>query len=239
MRIAAGFTQQTVDQPLSLIGMPDPTFYARWVEDFMTYIAAAYTVTATGNGAVAATTGGAGGRVTFTTNSSTPASGDIVELQPPAASIVMSTYKKTFFAARFVSTTNNPVYQIGLIQKTATPATIADGMVATRASAAAAWVFSTYVGSAVTGTVTVTDAVSGYDCDISMTYNGRGEVLCYVGLALMGPIEDQNRETLGPQGRFTPTSITAVALAPTLAMQSGTAASTTAIFDFLYAGQER
>lgn len=244
MRVTAGFTQDAPFQPLGLIGQPDPFFYATFFDDFMSYLIGEYTVTVNTNGTVAAVAGGVNGRMLFTTNASTPLAADIAELQTIAATIVLSATKKTAFLCRMQAASSSaPVFQLGLIQSTATPATITDGMVATRAHSATGWVFSMYKGSAVVGTVTVPDTVSGYaadtDIDIGMVYNGRGDVLCYMGAGLIGQNLNQNTAVLGPVARFTPTSLPTVALAPTLAMQSGAAASTTATFDLLYAAQER
>lgn len=254
MRIPAGFTQDTSFQPLGMIGIPNPFFYAVYSDDFMYYNASEYTVTANTNGGVAQTTGGVGGRVTFTTNASTPLAADIVELQTVSATVLMASTKKTVWLARLqAASITAPVIQVGLIQETTTPATIVTGMVATRAHSATAWVFQMIVGSAVVGSATVTDAVSGYaantDIDLAMVYTGRGgaggagqtygDVLCYIGSNLVGQVLDQNRATLGPMARFNPTSIPAAVMAPTLAMQSGATASTTMIADFLFAAQER
>lgn len=254
MRIPAGFTQDTSFQPLGMLGVPNPFFYAKFADDFMHYNVDDYTVTANTNGGVAQTVGGVGGRITFTTNSSTPLAADITAVQSVSATVLMAATKKTAWLARIqAASITAPVLQIGLMQETVTPATIVTGMLATRAHSATAWVFQMVVGSTVVGSATVTDAVSGYaantDIDLAMVYTGRGgangagqtygDVLCYIGSNLVGQILDQNRATLGPMARFNPTSIPAAVMAPTLAMQSGAAASTTMIADFLFAAQER
>lgn len=244
MRVPSGFTQDNSFQPLGSVGQPNPFFYATFADDFMPYNASNYTVTANTNGGVAATTGGVGGRVTFTTNSSTPLAADIVELQTPTATIVMAAAKKTAVLFRMqAASTSAPVLQYGLMQETTTPATITDGLVATRAHSGTGWVFSVYVSSSVTGTVTVADTASGYtaatDIDIGMVYDGRGDVVIYMGSGLVGQVLNNNTATLGPIARFTPTSLPTAALSPTMAMQSGTTASTTMIVDFFYAAQER
>ena len=244
MRISSGFTQDMVFQPLGSIGQPNPFYYATFYDDFMSYASGAYTATINSNGTVAAVAGGVGGRLLFTTNASTPLAADINELQTVVATIVMAAAKKTAFLCRMQAASSSaPVFQLGLIQETVTPATITDGMVATRANSATAWVFKYYVGSALTGSVSVADSVSGYvaatDIDIGMVYDGHGDVLCYMGSGLVGQVQNQNTAVLGLVGRFTPTSISAVALSPTLAMQSGAGASTTATFDFIYSAQER
>lgn len=260
MRVPAGFTQDKPFQPLGLIGHPNPFYYSTFWDDFVGYVPGNYTVTATGNGTIAQTANGLGGRVTFTTNSSTPAATDIVMLQPGAAtqaSFKMSNFLKMAWLARINAANNNGAYQLGIMQKTTTPATITDGMVATRVTSGTGWVFSLYAGSSSVGSVTIADTLSGYaagsDMDIAMVYNGRaslpynvglsgtglGDVLVYMGSSLVGQVLNQNTAPLNPIGRFSPTSLPTVVLSPTLAMQSGTAASTTAIFDFIYGGLER
>jgi hypothetical protein len=254
MRITAGFTQDADFQPLGLIGTPDPFFYATFADDFMPYDANNYTVTVTGNGTVAGTTGGNGGRITLTTDSTTATAAAIAEIQLPTANVVMSATKKTAFLARLQSAQATiPAQQLGLMQETATPATITNGMVAFRAHAATGWTFAVYVSSTNVGSVVVTDTVSGWtantDMDIAMVYNGKsasgsgnavGDVLVYMGAGLVGQQLNQNTANLGPITRFTPTAIPTVAISLTAAIQSGTTTnSTTAIYDFIYAAQER
>jgi len=251
MRIPSGFTQDTNDQPLALIGQPNPFFYATTWDDFLPYDGDHYTVTVTGNGSVAAVQGGTGGRILFTTNSSTPLAADIAEIQSAAASYIMTGAKKTAFLARLqAASASAPVLQIGLIQETTTPATIVNGLVATRTNGGTAWTFQMIVAGSSVGSVVVADSVSGYtaatDIDIAMVYNARsvngaayGDVLCYLGAGLVGQVLNQNTGPTGPIARFTPTSLPTVALSPTLAMQSGAGASTTITADFFYAAQER
>ena len=128
MRITAGFTQDMNFQPLGVVGQPDPLFYSTFVDDFMNFEAADYTVTANTNGTAAAVAGD-GGQIVLTTNSSTPLATDIVSVQTPVANTTLSAKNKIAFGCRVkTSSAANAAFNVGLIQTTTTPFTVTDSI---------------------------------------------------------------------------------------------------------------
>ena len=239
MRIAAGFTQAQYFQTLRDIGQPDPTFYATAFDDFMSYVATPYTITATGNGAVARAAG-KGGLVTFTTNSSTPATTDIVSLQESVAPFALTLGQKFAFSTSFTGADlTNPALVLGCIQTTTTPFTITDGIWFSKASGSLALVLNSAISSVVTSVTTSFTFVNGAQCNLGFYLNPKGEIEAYANNSVGGQVIDQDRVALGPVGRLIPASLTTANLNPTLAVQSGTATSKVVTFDWFLAAMER
>ena len=248
MRIPAGFTQQANFQPLRNFGTPDPVFYADMADDFMFYQAGRYTVTATGNGTVAAANL-AGGVVTYTTNSSTPATTDIVSLQLNNAGTTFTAGMKTGFLCRvnLNADATNPAFLAGLIQKTTTPFTVTDGAYILKPSGSTTITAYVVVGSVVKASLAIPAATFAFATttwvDLALVYEGKDDLLIYAGTGLIGGVPDQNREPFGLVGRISGVAsgnmLTAAVLTPTVALQSGTATSKTAGLDFVRALAER
>lgn len=245
MRLAAGFTQQRVFQPFGLMGVPDPLWYIQNFDDFTHWVAGRYTLTNTGNGTIAGADGD-GGRVLFTTNSTTPAGTDISSLQSANAYLAMDSTKKFGCMARFqLADVTNPAVNVGLIQKTATPFTVVNGIYLNKPSASTVFTLNVVSASTVQASFAIPAAsftpVNATDFDIGFQYDGRSQLLIYAGTGLMGSQPDQDRANLGLVGRLDLSSLTlaATALCMTLAIQSGTASSKTMNADFLTAAKER
>ena len=240
MRIQAGFTQDASWQPLGLIGAPDPTFYATFFDDFMGYQAGRFTNTNTGNGSEAPANG-VGGRVLFTTNTSTPAAGDIASIQVDSACVQYSAAKKLAFLTRLqLADVTNSAMLAGVIQKTTTPFTVTDGIYFSKATGTTNLTVNVMASSVVIATTTLTGLLTNAtDVDLGFTYDGRGSLLIFAGAGLLGQKPNQNTATLGPVARLTPASFPTALLTPTLSLQSGTATSKTMNADLLYASVER
>lgn len=240
MRIPAGFTQNLPFQPLAKVGIPDPLWDAYYVDDFMGYVAGFYTVTATGNGTIAATSAnGTGGRVLFTTNSSTPAGTDIVSMQVDSAGHSFAAGQHTAFVTRLqLADVTNPAFLAGIIQTTTTPFTVTNGVYFTKASGATAITLNVVSASVNVGSVTIPlsalTLANATDFDLGFYYSEKGEVEVFAGNGLVGHKPNQNTATLGPIARVTPTAVPTGQCTPTLALQSGTATSKTMVADFLY-----
>lgn len=236
------------------MGVPSPIFYHMWYDDMDQEISetGAYTKTTTGNGTVALTAGD-GGLALFTTNSSTPAGTDIASIQLPVAGFTVTAGKKLFFGTRFqASSISAAAFQFGLIQQTVTPATVTDGIY-----------FSKAAGSLTGLTLTITKAstpisvvipVNSYtlanntNLDLGFSMDRNQNVYAWVGSQLYGFIPQSGTGAAVPPSNQGPVasillpasaSIPIVALTPTLAMQSGTTASSTMTVDFIVAAKER
>ena len=239
MRIAAGFTQAQYFQALNGVGIPDPSFYATAFDDFTSYVVTPYTITATGNGAVARAAG-KGGLVTFTTNSSSPATTDIVSLQDSVAVFGLTLGQKFVFTTSFTGADlTNPALVLGCIQTTTTPFTVTDGIWFSKASGSLALVLNHAISGVVTSTTTSFTLANAAQVNLGFYLNYKGEIEAYANNSVGGQVIDQNRVGLGPVGRIIPANLTTANLNPTLAVQSGTASSKVLTFDWFLGAMER
>lgn len=239
MRIPAGFTQANYNSALGSIGAPDPTFMARFFDDFTQYAATSYTVTATGTG-TAARAAGNGGLLSFTTNATTPLATDIVSLQQSVATHALTKGNKLAFTSSFIAAdVLNPALILGAIQTTATPFTVTDGIWFSKASGASQLTLNHAVGGVTTSALCPITLVNNTQATCGFYLNPKGEIEAYVTLNTPGQVVDQNRINLGPQARIIPPTLTSAVLNPTLAIQSGTASSKVVTFDWVLLTGER
>lgn len=249
MRIKAGFTQAQPYQPLNLIGMPNPLWYIDNHDDFTAWVAGRYTLTNTGNGTIAGADGD-GGRVLFTTNSTTPAGTDVSSMQSDSAAMVLNSSKKMGFMVRAqLADVTNPAFVFGKMQKTTTPFTVTDGIVFQKASGSTTINVNVVSGSTVQATAaipaTALTLANATDFDLAWEYDGRGTLLIYAAPATNGFVGTQSDQVrlavVGPCARLDLSALTlsAANLCATLAIQSGTATSKTMNADFFYAAKER
>lgn len=240
--------------PLRMLGNPHPFNYHMFVDDFDFEVdSGKYTKTVDANGTVALTAGD-GGRVLFTTNSSTPLVGDIGSLQSIVAGFSLLAGKRAWFMTRLkLSSAANAAFVVGLIQKTTTPFTVADGIyIGSATGSAANLTLYSVVGSAATSVALPTTAYTmadATDIDLAIFVNRFGDVEAFVGSNLIAQPQSGTGSansagvsvlpSVGPVARLTAPSLTAVNLCPTLAVQSGTASSKTMNCDFILAAKER
>lgn len=233
--------------PLADFGHPHPFSYHIWKDDF-DILAAEYTATKTGNGTIAVAAGD-GGNLLFTTNSSTPSGTDICSIQLPSASFARpaaSVGKKIFFLARLqVASALNAAFNVGLIQTTTTPFTVTDGVYFFKATGSAANLkLRATIGSVNTDLTIPTLAytlANNTSIDLAFAIDRNGTIYAYVGSQLVGWLPASSQPTgqvRGPIGNMVP-AITTANLNPTIAVQSGAAASTTMQVDFAMAAKER
>lgn len=245
VRYTSGISTDPKWGPLADFGQPNPLTYHSFVDDFdyATGITGYYTATKTGNGTIAQTAGD-GGLALFTTNSSTPAAGDVCSLQLPVASFKPATTKKLFFLTRLqLSSAANNGLLCGFIQTTVTPFTVVDGLYFLKATGSASnLILRSTVASVNTDLTIPTAAYTLADAtyiDLGFYYDGRGTVSAFVGSSLVSsPPQAQLYAARSPMAAFSPT-LTTANLNLTLALQSGTASSKTMTADFLLAAKER
>lgn len=96
-RFTSGITTVPKASPLGMYGLPDPTEWHTYFNDFDTYVAAQWTVTAVGTGTAALTN--LDGGALLLTNSA--ADNDSIQLQKVGESFALTAGKRAFFKARF------------------------------------------------------------------------------------------------------------------------------------------
>lgn len=247
-RSPQGFTTAFPYQFFANYGFRDPFFYHEIEDDFDDSVVAAnrWTKTTTGNGTIV-NTAGDGGLLTFTTNSSTPAAGDVASIQLLVANFAFTSGSKFFFLTRLqLADVVNPGLLVGLIQTTATPFTVVDGLYFLKASGASNnLILRSTVASVNTDLVIPTASytlTNSVNIDIGFFVDRNNLVQAFVGNSLVGYIPQSgvgaSTPQRGPDAASTPTK-TAANLNVTVALQSGTATSKTMIADFVMAAKER
>ena len=240
-RFTSGFTQDAKYQPLGLIGIPDPFFYATLEDDFLPFQSDKYTETAAGGSIAQTTTNGTGGRVLLTTGA---VATNFASLQGEAAGFNYVAGKRFAFLARIrLADILNSTVIVGLIQTTVTPFTVTDGIYFSKAAAGTSLVLTAMTGSVVVGSATITGALTAAtDIDLGFVVDPQGNVKGFYGSNLIG-FQNQNTAILGPNVGILASALTGALttamLTPTLAVQASTAAAQTLVSDFLFAAQER
>lgn len=247
----------SVDNPFGVtgnMGLPNPLFYHMWADDMDQEVAetGAYTKTVTGNGTVALTPGD-GGLALFTTNSSTPLAADIASLQLPVAGYTVTLGKKMFYMVSFqASSISAAAFQFGFIQQTVTPGTVTDGIWFSKAAGSLTNLAINI--SKASAAVTVALPTNAYtlanatQIQLGFSMDRNGNVQAWVGSQLVGNVPLAGTGSVLPPGNQGPVAainspatanIPIVNLTPTMAMQSGTTASSTMTVDFVLAAKER
>ena len=253
VRYPSGFTQDAPFQPLAHIGVPNPFFYHVHADDFNVVDANVYTTTVTTAGTVAGAAGD-GGTALFTTNATTPLVTDIAALQLKTASFALipatstTAGKKTAFLTRIqVSDAVNTAFNVGLMNTTATPFAPTDGVYFTKVTGAANNL--TLVSNIGSVTTTVAIPTAAYTLtnntyiDLGIYVDAKGNVGAYVGTNMVGLSPQSGTGSTnanrGTSAVLALPGLTSVVLNPTLAIQSGSATSKTALVDFVLAARER
>lgn len=242
-RFLSGLSQAASYQPLGSIGVPDPFFYAYYEDEFLPYNAALYTVTAAGGSVAATAANGSGGRILLTTGAT---AGNFAELQLPTAGLQYVAGKKLVYLTRIqVAAASTSSIIAGLIGTNATPFTsIADGIYLSKAAGSTSLTVTAVTSSVTVGTATLANVfTNNTDVDIGFMVDRLGNIKVWAGNNLEG-IKRPNTAQLGPMFGIQATALTgaltSVLLNPTLALSNGaTAAATTGVSDFIFAGQER
>ncbi len=244
VRFPSGVSTEYPYSPLADLGAPNPAKYHMTFDDF-DFLQAAYTATKTSAGTIASAAGD-GGRLLFTTNAGTPLATDICSLQMPAANFqrpAADAGKKMFFATRLkLSHASNPDMHVGLIQTSATPFTVTDGIYFSKVTGSALITLKSAIGSVITTLALPAAAytlAANTDIDLAFYVARDGTIYAFVNAQLVGWLPPNNQPGVkGPVAQFKP-SITTAALNPTLAVRSGTAASHTMNVDFALWAKER
>jgi len=224
-RFPGGITTVTKSSPLGMFGLPDPTEWHVFFDDFDTYTAAQWTVTETGDGTQALTDID-GGALLITTAA---LDNDAVFMQKVGESFLLATGKKSFFKARFkVAKSTQSDFQIGLIVTDTTPLDATDGIY-----------FQKDDGdqnldiicrkNATTGSTT---AVAGTVADntfltVAWYYDGAGNLSYFV--------DDVKKGTLDASSSYLPDT----ELTVSFGFVNGEAGATTLTLDYVFAAKQR
>jgi hypothetical protein len=235
-------------QPLDLCGVPNPFFYHSDYDDFGPYVAASYTSTATGTAVAAfAGTAGDGGLIAGTTGT---AAGVLAIQRAIAGFTVNSLPKKVFWEMRLKLSawaSAGLTGTFGLIQSTATPGTVTDGVYFTL-SAAGVLAINSAVGSVITSVAIPTAAYTtgaNVTLDLAFAITRQGDVLAYVDTQLVGFVPQSNIGTTnGPQNagavaRITAPTLTTANLCPTIGFTQAGSVAVVATVDFMGTFKER
>lgn len=247
-RFTAGISTDYPYGPLALYGMRNPFFYHEIEDDFDDNLTLAnrWVKTFVGAGTIAAVAGD-GGRVLFST---TAALNDLASIQLAVAGFQLVAGFKTFYMTSFqLSNAINAEFIAGLIQTTATPFTVTDGIYFSKLTGAANNLTLKYaIGGVITTVVIPTTAytlANAIDIDLAIAVDRNGTVYAFVGAQLVGWLPQSGIGGLTPPSRGANAAIspalplTAVNLNPTLAVRAGTAAIVTMNADFIMAAKER
>lgn len=244
IRYPSGISTDYPFGPLANFGMPNPFAYHVLRDDF-DFLRTEYTATKTSAGTIA-TQSGDGGRLLMTTNAGTPLATDICAIQMPFAGFVRPAAdagKKLFFLTRIKAADwTAPEISVGLIQTTATPFTVTDGIYFNKAAGATVFTLKNAITSVITTLALPAAAyalVNNVDIDLAFYVDRAGIIYAYINAKLVGWLPPNNQPGVkGPAASFTP-AITTAAMNATLAVRSGGAASKTLDVDFALWAKER
>ena len=223
-RFPFGLTNVNELNSLADLGMPSPTKFHSYMEDFDYYASADWTVTETDAGATQALTDGDGGLLLVT---NTAADNDLVAIQKKGESFRFASGKKLFFEARFkVSDATQSDLAIGLQITDTTPLDVTDGVFFIKADGSTSVSFLVEKnGTATTATAVATMANDTF-ITLGFNYDG-GSVMEYcvngvvTGTAVTTNLPDDEDLTIS------------------FAIQNGEAVAKTMTVDYIFVAKER
>ena len=223
-RFPFGLTNVSEANSLADLGMPSPTKFHSYMEDFDYYVAGDWTVTETDAGATQALTDGDGGLLLVT---NTAADNDLVGLQKKGESFRFESGKKLFFEARFkVSDATQSDLAIGLQITDTTPLDITDGVFFIKADGSTSVSFSVEKNNTATTTTAVATMADDTFITLGFNYDG-GSVMQY---CVNGVVAGTAVTTNLPDDED---------LAISFALQNGEAVAKTMTVDYIFVAKER
>jgi hypothetical protein len=223
-RFPFGLTNVGESNSLADLGMPSPTKFHSYMEDFDYYVAGDWTVTETDSGATQALTDGDGGLLLVT---NTAADNDLVGIQKKGESFRFASGKKLFFEARFkVSDATQSDLAIGLQITDTTPLDITDGVFFIKADGSTSVSFLVEKNNTATTTSAVATMADDTFITLGFNYNG-GSVMEY---CVNGVVAGTSAVTNLPDDED---------LAISFALQNGEAVAKTMTVDYIFVAKER
>lgn len=232
-RFTSGVSTVSKSNPLGMFGLPDPTEWHTFFDDFNTYTAGQWTVTRVGTTPTEALTDVSGGALLLTM-AATDNSSD--ELQKVGEGFLLASGKKAFFKARFkVSDATQSDFLIGLAVTDTTLLGAVDG-----AGVTDGIFFSKDDGDALLDVQVQKNATTGQTrsagvhtvvddtfLTVAWYFDGVSAVNFYV--------DDVQKATLDGSSTYLPDT----ELTVSFAMMNGEAVSKTMTVDYLFAAMER
>ncbi len=231
-RFPGGLTTTSKASPLGNFGLPDPTKWHTYFEDFDAYTAGQWTVTEVGTGSRALTDGNGG--LLLVTNAA--ADNDRNELQKVGESFLLAAGKRAFFKARFkVSDATESDFLIGLavldttLQGAVSGAGVTDGVFFNKDDGDALLDFQVQKNATTgqTRAVGVATVVSDTFLTVAWAYDGKGEISYFVNDVQLGTLD------------ATSTYLPDTELTVSLALMNGEAVAKNMTIDYLFASMER
>lgn len=223
-RFPNGLTNVGESSSLADLGMPSPTKFHSYMEDFDYYVAGDWTVTETDSGATQALTDGDGGLLLVT---NTAADNDLVGIQKKGESFRFASGKKLFFEARFkVSDATQSDLAIGLQITDTTPLDITDGVFFIKADGSTSVSFSVEKNNTATTTTAVATMANDTFITLGFNYDG-GSVMQY---CVNGVVAGTSVTTNLPDDED---------LTISFALQNGEAVAKTMTVDYIFVAKER
>lgn len=231
-RFKSGLTTVPKNNPLGMFGLPDPTEWHVYFNDFDVYAAGDWTVTETGSGsrAVTAVDGGA----LLITNAA--ADNDRNEFQLPVASFLLAAGKRAFFKSRFkVSDATQSDFLVGLavvdttLQGATDGAGVTDGIFFNKDDGDALLDVQCQKNATTGQTrgVGIATVLDNTFLSVAWAYDGVSEVKYYINDVQLG--------TLDASSTYLPDA----ALSVSFAMMNGEAVAKTMTMDYIFAALER
>lgn len=218
--------------PLGMFGLPDPTEWHVYFNDFDTYVAGDWTVTAVGAGTQALTDIDGGGLLL--TNAA--ADNDSIELQKVGESFLLAAGKRAFFKARLkVSDATQSDFLIGLavtdttLQGAVSGAGVTDGIFFNKDDGDALLDVQCQKNATTGQTrgVGIATVVADTFLTVAWAYDGVNEVKYFVNNVHLG--------TLDASSTYLPDTDLTVSVA----VQNGEAVAKTMTVDYIFAALER
>lgn len=224
-RFPGGLTTANPNGPLGMFGLPDPTQWHVYFEDFDEYHSGNWTNTTTGTGTVAVTD--LDGGCVLLTNSA--ADNDAVFLDKKGESFLMEAGKPAFFKARFkVSDATQSDLVIGLQVTDTTPLDTADGVYFVKVDGSAS-LSVVCRKDASTGSTSATAATLSSDTFITVGwyYDGKGSLGVFVN--------DLEVTSLNDLSTYLPDT----ELTVSFGVQNGEAVAKTMTVDYIFGAKKR
>jgi len=183
VRFSSGVTTVNPRNPLSQFGLPDPTGWHTFFEDFDDYVAAEWTITETGVGTRAV--GSIDGGVLVVTNAAADDDANFLQWSGATAAGTVETFKfivgkKLFFKTRFkVSDATQSDFVIGLQITDTTPLAVTDGVYWRKDDGDANLDFVVIKDSAATTATAASTVASDTNMTLAFYYDGRSSIAYY------------------------------------------------------------
>ena len=231
-RFTNGLTTVPKANPLGMFGLPDPTEWHTYFNDFDHYVAANWTVTVVGTGTAALTN--LDGGALLLTNSA--ADNDSIQLQQVGEAFALTAGKRAFFKARFkVSDATQSDLIVGLCVTDTTlmgataGAGVTDGIFFSKDDGVATLDVQCQKNATTGQTRAAGVATLANDTFVTVAwaYDGKGEVAYFVNDVQLG--------TLAGTAAYLPDTTLAVSFG----LMNGEAVAKTMTVDYLFAATER